>query len=191
MGGKNMHRLFKKNQILTIPNLLSLIRVLMIPIIVWLYCDQGDYRSASGLVVLSGLTDVADGIIARKFHLVSDLGKILDPIADKLTQAALIFCLISKYEWMPWLFIFFAVKEITMGISGLIVIKKKDVVNSAQWFGKVATVVLYAVMILLFLFPDISTTWANGMILLCAAVLLLSMVKYLTFHCRLLRSKEK
>ena len=186
-----MHRLFKKNQILTIPNLLSLIRVLMIPIIVWLYCDQGDYRSASGLVVLSGLTDVADGIIARKFHLVSDLGKILDPIADKLTQAALIFCLISKYELMLWLFIFFAVKEITMGISGLIVIKKKDVVNSAQWFGKLATVVLYTVMILLFLFPDISTTWANGMILLCAAVLLLSMVKYLTFHCRLLRSKEK
>lgn len=78
-----------------------------------------------------------------------------------------------------------------MGISGLIVIKKKDVVNSAQWFGKLATVVLYTVMILLFLFPDISTTWANGMILLCAAVLLLSMVKYLTFHCRLLRSKEK
>lgn len=186
-----MHKLFKKNQILTIPNLLSLIRVLMIPVIVWLYCDQGDYRGAAGLVVLSGLTDVADGIIARKFHLVSDLGKILDPIADKLTQAALIFCLISKYEWMLWLFVFFAVKEITIGISGLIVIKKKDVVNSAQWFGKLATVVLYTVMILLFLFPDISTTWANGMILLCAAVLLLSMVKYLTFHCRLLRSKEK
>ena len=191
MGGKNMHRLFKKNQIFTIPNLLSLIRVLMIPVIVWLYCDQGDYRGAAGLIVLSGLTDVADGIIARKFHLVSDLGKILDPVADKLTQAALIFCLISKYEWMLRLFIFFAVKEITMGISGLIVIKKKDVVNSAQWFGKLATVVLYIVMILLFLFPDISTTWANGMILLCAAVLLLSMVKYLTFHCRLLRSKEK
>ena len=191
MGGKNMHKLFKKNQIFTIPNLLSLIRVLMIPVIVWLYCDQGDYRGAAGLIVLSGLTDVADGIIARKFHLVSDLGKILDPVADKLTQAALIFCLISKYECMLRLFIFFAVKEITMGISGLIVIKKKDVVNSAQWFGKLATVVLYTVMILLFLFPDISTTWANGMILLCAAVLLLSMVKYLTFHCRLLRSKEK
>lgn len=78
-----------------------------------------------------------------------------------------------------------------MGISGLIVIKKKDVVNSAQWFGKLATVVLYTVMILLFLFPGISTAWANGLILLCAAVLLLSMVKYLTFHCRLLRSKEK
>ena len=191
MGGKNMHKLFNKNQILTIPNLLSLIRLLMIPVIIWLYCEKEDYLAAAIMTVLSGLTDIADGIIARKFHLVSDLGKILDPIADKLTQAALIFCLISKFEWMLWLFIFFAVKEITMGISGLIVIKKKDVVNSSQWFGKLATVVLYAVMILLFLFPGISTAWANAMILLCAAVLLLSMVKYLTFHCRLLRSKEK
>jgi len=191
MGGKNMHRLFKKNQILTIPNLLSLIRLLMIPVIIWLYCEKEDYLAAAIMTVLSGLTDIADGIIARKFHLVSDLGKILDPIADKLTQAALIFCLISKFEWMLWLFIFFAVKEITMGISGMIVIKKKDVVNSSQWFGKLATVVLYAVMILLFLFPGISTAWANVMILLCAAVLLLSMVKYLTFHCKLLRSKEK
>ncbi|MBE6987132.1 MAG: CDP-alcohol phosphatidyltransferase family protein [Ruminococcaceae bacterium] len=191
MGGKNMHKLFKKNQILTIPNLLSLIRLLMIPVIIWLYCEKEDYLAAAIMTVLSGLTDIADGIIARKFHLVSDLGKILDPIADKLTQAALIFCLISKFEWMLWLFIFFAVKEITMGISGMIVIKKKDVVNSSQWFGKLATVVLYAVMILLFLFPGISTAWANVMILLCAAVLLLSMVKYLTFHCKLLRSKEK
>lgn len=190
MGGKNMHRLFKKNQILTIPNLLSLIRLLMIPVIIWLYCEKEDYLAAAIMTVLSGLTDIADGIIARKFHLVSDLGKILDTIADKLTQAALIFCLISKFEWMLWLFIFFAVKEITMGISGLIVIKKKDVVNSSQWFGKLATVVLYAVMILLFLFPGISTAWANAMILLCAAVLLLSMVKYLTFHCRLLQGKD-
>ena len=185
-----MHRLFRREQILTMPNLLSLFRLLLIPVIIWLYCEKEDYIAAAIMTVLSGLTDIADGVIARKFHLVSDFGKILDPIADKLTQAALIFCLISKFEWMIYLFIFFAVKEVTMGISGLIVIKKKDVVNSAQWFGKLSTMVLYAVMILLFLFPDISTGWAKAMILLCAAVLLLSLVKYLIFHCRLLRGKD-
>ena len=182
-----MHRLLKREQVLTIPNLLSLTRLLMIPAILWLYCERADYDAAAGMVCLSGLTDIADGMIARKCDMVSDLGKILDPIADKLTQAALIYCLISKYEWMLWLFIFFAVKEITMGISGLLVIKKKAVVNGAQWFGKVSTVVLYTVTILLFLFPNISTVWANTMILLCAAVLLLSMVKYLAFHRKLLR----
>ena len=185
-----MHRLFKRDQIFTIPNLLSLVRLLLIPVIIWLYCEKEDYIAAAIMTVLSGLTDIADGVIARKFYLVSGFGKILDPIADKLTQAALIFCLIAKYDWMLRLFIFFAVKELSMGISGLIVIKKKDVVNSAQWFGKLSTMVLYAVMILLFLFPDISTGWAKAMILLCAAVLLLSLVKYLTFHCRLLRDKD-
>ena len=69
-----MHRLFKRDQILTIPNLLSLVRLLMIPVIFWLYCEKEDYVAAAVMIVLSGLTDIADGIIARKFHLVSDLG---------------------------------------------------------------------------------------------------------------------
>ena len=185
-----MHRLFKRDQILTIPNLLSVIRLLMIPVIVWLYCEKQDYVAAAAMIILSGLTDIADGIIARKFNLVSDLGKILDPVADKLTQAALIICLIDKFEWMRWLFILFAIKEIVMGISGMIVIRKKDVVNSAQWFGKLSTVVMYAVMFLLFLFPNTSEVTANVMISICAAVLLLSLVKYLRFHIAMLRNKE-
>ncbi len=185
-----MHRVFNKDQILTIPNLLSVVRLLLIPLIVWLYCVKQNYYEAVAVIVLSGITDVADGIIARKFHMISDFGKILDPVADKLTQAALIICLIAKFDWMLWLFILFAVKEITMGISGLVVIKKKDVVNSAQWFGKLSTVVLYTVMILLFLFPNTPETAANMMIVICAAVLLLSMVKYLRFHQKLL-SKRK
>ena len=185
-----MHRLFKRDQICTIPNLLSLVRLLMIPMIIWLYCEKEDYVAAAVMIVLSGLTDIADGIIARKFHLVSDLGKILDPVADKLTQAALIFCLIAKYDWMQWLFLLFAIKEITMGISGLLVIRKKDVVNSSQWFGKLATVVLYAVMFILFLFPNTPAETANLMILICAAVLLLAFTKYLRFHISLLRNKE-
>ena len=185
-----MHRLFKRDQIFTIPNLLSLVRLLMIPMIIWLYCEKEDYVAAAVMIVLSGLTDIAAGIIARKFHLVSDLGKILDPVADKLTQAALIFCLIAKYDWVLWLFLLFAIKEITMGISGLLVIRKKDVVNSSQWFGKLATVLLYAVMFILFLFPNTPAQTANVLILICAAVLLLAFMKYLWFHISLLRNKE-
>lgn len=185
-----MHRILKKDQVLTIPNLLSAVRLMLIPLIVWLYCKKQAYFAAVAVIVLSGITDIADGIIARKFNMVSDLGKILDPIADKLTQAAMIICLISRYEWMLWLFLLFAIKEFVMGISGLIVIKKKDVVNSAQWFGKLTTVVLYTVMILLFSFPSINAAWANAMILVCAAVMMLSMVKYLLFYRKLLRNKE-
>ena len=73
-----MQKIFQKNQILTIPNLLSLVRLLLIPLIVWLYVGQNHYLAAAAVIVLSGLTDIADGIIARKFHMVSDFGKILE-----------------------------------------------------------------------------------------------------------------
>lgn len=151
---------------------------------------EAELSCGGGRIVLSGITDIADGIIARKFNMVSDLGKILDPVADKLTQAAMMLCLLSRYEWMLWLFLFFAVKELSTGISGLLVIRKKDVVNSAKWFGKLSTVVLDVVMFLLFLFPNIGTAWAKGMIALCAAVMLLSLVKYLLLHARLLREQD-
>ena len=185
-----MRNLFKKDQILTIPNLLSLVRLLMIPLIIWLYLGKQNYYAATALIVLSGLTDVADGIIARKCGMVSDLGKILDPVADKLTQAALIACLISKYDWMLPLLVLFAVKELIMAVTGLLVIKKKDMVNSAQWFGKLATVVLYAVMILLFLFPGIPEAAANVLILCCAAVILLALVMYQIFYFKLISDRE-
>lgn len=99
-----MHRIFKKDQILTIPNLLSVVRLLLIPVIVWLYCGKQEYTAAVVVILLSGITDIADGIIARKYHMVSDFGKILDPIADKLTQAAIILCLTYNYPlmWVQW-----------------------------------------------------------------------------------------
>ncbi len=186
-----MKKIFKKGQIFTIPNILSFLRLLMIPVIVWLYGEKQNYLAATAMIILSGLTDVADGIIARKWNMVSDLGKILDPIADKLTQAALIYCLVSKYDWMFPMLILFAVKEIIMGISGLVVIRKTDMVNSAQWFGKLATVVLYAVMSILFLFPGAPEAMANLMILACAATILLSLVKYLLFYQKLLSERKE
>lgn len=184
-----MHNLFRKNQIFTVPNLLSLLRVLMIPAIVKLY-RSGNFPAAAAMVVLSGLTDVADGIIARKFGLVSDFGKILDPVADKLTQAALIFCLISRYDRMLLLLVFFVFKEIVMGISGMVVIQRKDMVNSAQWFGKLTTLLLYAVMFFLFLFPQISGRVVDAMIFGCAGAIGLSCIKYLLFYRRLLSEKD-
>ena len=92
-----------KQQILTVPNLLSFFRLLLIPVIVWLYCSKEAYGLALVVLILSALTDIADGIIARKFHLVSDFGKALDPIADKLTQIATMGCLLQRFPhmWLP------------------------------------------------------------------------------------------
>ena len=81
---------FSKNAILTIPNLISLFRILLIPLIIWLYCGKKQYAATIAVVAISGVSDIIDGKIARKFNMVSDVGKVLDPIADKLTQAALV-----------------------------------------------------------------------------------------------------
>lgn len=184
-----MHRIFKKSQIFTIPNFLSLIRLLMIPLIVWLYCEEQQYYAAVVVILLSGLTDIADGIIARKFNMVSDLGKILDPIADKLTQAALIICLTTKYSLMLPLIVEFALREVAMLVLGYITLKKKDSVNSSQWFGKLTTVMLYAVMMVLILFPGIPLWAANTLIVMCGIAILLSFVGYARFYKKLLSQK--
>jgi cardiolipin synthase len=181
-----MKKLFTKKNILTIPNLLSLLRILMIPVIVWLYIKEKNYRAATAVIILSGLTDIADGIIARKCNMVSDLGKILDPIADKLTQGTLIISLSLKYPKMLWLIALFAAKEFIMALLGYITIRNTDSVNSAKWYGKLSTFVLYASMILMILIPDLPTALVNTLIVLCAAILCLSLTMYTRFYMKIL-----
>ena len=88
---------------LTIPNLLSCVRLLLIPVMMWLYLVKAAYGMAFLVLLLSAATDIADGIIARKWDQISDLGKVLDPVADKLTQVAALACLVSRfpYMWLP------------------------------------------------------------------------------------------
>ena len=87
-----MKTLFQ-GKILTIPNILSLMRICMIPLFVWTYLAKENYMATAAILILSGLTDLTDGMIARRFNMVSNLGKALDPFADKLTQAAIMICL--------------------------------------------------------------------------------------------------
>ena len=156
-----MHRIFKKNQILTIPNLLSVMRIALIPIIVWLYSSKRDYYAAIGVILLSGATDIIDGWIARRFNMISDFGKALDPLADKLTQAALLICLLSRYSLMWMLLVGFGMCEIAKLVMGIIVVKKCDEVNSARWYGKLNTVMIYITMMVLILFPKMNTVVAT------------------------------
>ena len=172
----------KKENILTIPNLLSLIRILLIPFIIWLYCVQKAYMHTFIVIVISGFTDIIDGKIARKFNKISDVGKVLDPIADKLTQAALVICLIARYPWMWALLALFAVKDCLMLLWGYLTLKSTDTINGAKWYGKLSTVVLYAVMMILILFVDIPQAIATVLMLLCGGMMLLSLVMYGRFY---------
>lgn len=143
----NMKELFAGA--LTIPNFLSLLRILLIPVFAVLFIN--DHVIAAIIVIaFAQLTDMFDGMIARKFNQVSALGKILDPIADKLSQISIIIILIVKY-WdnaIKYLFFFFIAKEIVMLIGGGILIALGLRPSAAEIWGKLATTVFCVVMIL-------------------------------------------
>lgn len=176
-----------KYKIITIPNILSFFRLCLIPLIVWQYVWEESYFNALYLLALSGVTDIVDGIIARKFHMVSDFGKAFDPIADKLTQIAMLFCLVTRFPhmWLP--LILLIVKEIFAGITGLMMVKRGMVIG-ADWHGKVTTVLLYGTMLVHLAWFNISATVSNVLIGLCTGMILLSGILYGVRNLRFLSS---
>ena len=183
-----MRQTDSSKRILTIPNLLSLFRLCLIPVFVVLYCREGNYPATAGILVLSGCTDIVDGFIARRFHMISDLGKVLDPVADKLTQCAMLGCLLTRFPRMGWALLALVVKEISDALTGYLVIKKTGVVCGAEWHGKAATCVLFAVMVVHVLWYELSPQLSLTLICLATAVQILSMGLYLKRNFGLIRS---
>lgn len=179
-----------KNKIITLPNLLSLFRLLLIPAFVWLYLERENFTMTCAVLLLSGLTDIADGFIARRFNMISDVGKVLDPIADKLTQAAMLFCLLFRFPMMTVPLVLLVLKELFMGITGLLVIRKTGVVLGADWHGKVATAMLYAMMIIHVLWYDMTPALSNLLIFACTVMMAVSVVLYGLRNKRALRKTK-
>lgn len=167
-----------KNCIFTIPNLLSLLRILSVPFIVWSYVTLENSRLAVAILAFGVLTDAADGFIARHFHMISDLGKGLDPAADKLTQAAIMICLLAQHKQMLALIILFTVKEVYVSFCAWLALHYCRRVDSARWFGKLSTSVIYVSCGVLFLFPELPLGAVDALIGLSFALLALSGVLY-------------
>lgn len=187
MAQKHAQR--NKNKVLTIPNILSLCRIALIPVFVWQYCVQHRSILTGYLLILSGLTDVADGFIARRFHMVSNLGKVLDPIADKLTQGAMLTCLLVRFPQMLAPLILMLVKETFMVITGWAIIKQTGIVLSAQWHGKASTCLLYGMMFLHVFLDDIPKALSEAMVWGCFAMILLSFALYVNRNFKALTKK--
>lgn len=173
---------------LTVPNAMSLFRLLLIPVIVWLYCFRKSYYAAVAVIAISALTDILDGRIARKFHMVTNLGKILDPIADKLTQGAVIICLTNRYPQVMIMIVLFCIKEAVMLFMGYLAMHYAKSINSAKWYGKTCTVVLDVSMALMVLIPSLSKTAINIAVTFCCCAMVLSLAMYLHFYVTLLKS---
>lgn len=178
-----------RKQIFSIPNILGYFRILLLPLIVWRYVTAdsiAEFHMAAVIIGISGITDFLDGFIARKFNMITNLGKIVDPVADKLTQAAIVFSLSFRFQWLIPVVVLFVIKEGVMGIMGVILLKKGKMLNGAKWFGKVSTAVLYVVMFILILAPNIQEQIANTLIVLSGFLLLMSFILYIPVYKKIL-----
>lgn len=181
---------FSKKDIWAIPNILCYVRFLLIPVFAFLYVKATlprEYMRAAIVVFISGMTDFLDGFIARKFNMITDLGKLLDPLADKLTQASLIFVLVVKIKWMFLLLILFVVMQLYLLIAGIVMLRKGTKLTGAKWFGKVSTTVFYAVMLVLISVPGLKSSIANVLMLICGIFLLLSFLLYIKEYINMYR----
>ncbi|MFV0558374.1 MAG: CDP-alcohol phosphatidyltransferase family protein [Enterococcus sp.] len=169
-----------RQEIKSIPNLLSLSRILLIPFFL-LFAFQEQYLWATSVIILSGLTDFLDGQIARRFNQITALGKLLDPVADKLTQLVLIIALGIHRPWVWLVVILFILKEAIMIYLGLIGLRAGVKLDGAKWYGKVCTAVIYVGMILLLAWPSIPEPWV---------ILIFILVSYFLFQALILYSLE-
>jgi len=179
-----------RHKIITIPNVLSFFRLLLIPVIIWLYTVKNDPLWTTIILALSGITDIVDGIIARKCHMISDFGKAFDPVADKLTQIAMLLCLVSRFKWMLLPLCVMVIKEVTAGILGLLVIRKTGNVYGAVWHGKATTVALYSMMTIHLIWYNIPGVISGVLIGACTALALLSAFMYSRENVRILLGKK-
>jgi len=165
---------------LNIPNLLTVIRLLLIPVFAYQYLVQGNVVWAATILVLSGVTDVLDGYIARKYNLVTKWGVVFDPIADKLTQLTVAFCIAYKGLELMWIaFGLMLAKELVLVSGGIKLYRKADVVVPANWFGKVATMVFYLVFFTLILFENqISKVGRETMVIVALSLSIFALFSY-------------
>lgn len=176
---------FNKKDLFTIPNIICYVRILLIPVFCVMYLNaktSQDYMWATLVVLFSSFTDLFDGMIARKFNQVTELGKVLDPVADKLTHAALAICLAIRYPLMWALIVLMIVKEGYMAIMGIKFLKKDKMMDGAMWYGKICTATLFISMVALFFFYDMPITYVNTIIVVVMIVMAFTFIKYIIFY---------
>lgn len=167
---------------LSIPNLLGYFRLILVPVYLYVYLNaetSHDYYVAAFIMFLSFFSDFIDGKIARHFHMITDFGKILDPVADKITQCVLAAGFAVRYPAVRILLAVFVVKELTMCIVGLYMMRKNYRMNGARMHGKICTAILDFTMFIFLLFPDISETAVYTLSCICIVSMSVSFLLYM------------
>ena len=170
-----------KRDVFTIPNMLSLFRLTLIPVYTVIYLNARQFRDfflSAAILAVSCLTDLIDGKIARQFDMVSNVGKVLDPLADKLTQFSLTVCLSIRYPVLRGVLILFVIKEIFQVTAVYLLFRSGKVLSGALWAGKICTTVLFVSFILLMLMPELPEDLVTAIAILDAVFLSVAFVRY-------------
>ena len=170
-----------KKEVFTIPNILSMIRICMIPIYIRFYLkarNPKDYFLAAGILAISCLTDMVDGQIARKFQMVTTVGKILDPLADKLTQLVLSLTLSLHYPVLRSVVYLLILKELLQSTAALVLFRRGKVLDGSLWSGKIATTVLFVSDIALVLYPNFNPPVVNMIAVVDLSFLIFAFFNY-------------
>ena len=146
-----------------IPNILTIIRFILIPFAVYSLINN-QYIIAIIIITISGLTDILDGTIARKFNLITNFGKLIDPLADKITQLSILGTLVAKNIIPIWILIIVLIKEAAM-VAGASFLYGKELVVSSKWYGKSATVLFYIAIIVSMILRDLNMDTRLNLIL--------------------------
>ena len=175
-----------KKDIFTIPNVLSLFRLALIPVYVVIYLNAEEAREfylSAAILAVSCLTDLIDGQIARRFNMMTTLGKFLDPVADKATQFTLIVCLAVRYPVLLYLIGLFVVKEGFQLIAGAFKWRKGKILNRALLSGKICTTVLFTSLILMVMIPTLSDETVAIITAVDGVFMLISFIHYVLAYC--------
>lgn len=170
-----------RSRIVTIPNILTTIRILLIPVVVMLFFrsrTRVDYIITGAVLTFSCITDMFDGLIARKFNMVTTLGQVLDPIADKGTQFSMLICLSSKWPFLWIILPFFIIKECFQIVCALVYFRRGKMLKGALLPGKICTTVIFISMVSIIVFPDIPPALVVCMSILCCILLVISFITY-------------
>ena len=177
-----MQKINWKKEICTIPNLLSLFRLTLIPVYLNLYLNAEtvrEYTLSAVILGISFMTDLVDGKIARKFNMISNVGKVLDPLADKLTQLSLLICLYGRSKILRFLLLIFLIKEFWQLFAMIGAMRQGKALNGALMSGKISTTVLFLGLGLIFLFPNMAERTVNRICVVCLTFLLYAFGDYI------------
>ena len=186
----------QKYPVLNVPNTLSFIRILVVPAMAYFFLND-QILWAVVMIAISGLSDAFDGFFARKLNQVTDLGKMLDPLADKLTQVAAAVCIGVKFPSLVFILMVFVAKEVLMAIGAFVLLKRHKKPCAARWYGKTATVLFYisvGIIVVMDGFLNLKTelfyTVSNILLGITAVMMVYAMIRYAAVFFALLQSDD-